>query len=553
MAEIKATVKNYMKMLKLRSFYNKWARIALYTITIASVSYTFVQSYLSLPQISPSSNTEELARAASDATRALFFMGLGLFGTVLFFFLSFTWDLYLWLNKTSDSLGDAVDHFDNVVDCRYLGLGSQTLNQVLERLKTAQTVKNTFVLFGVAEKDAYVKDQFHELHKKINSFLKAGGSWTDIVSQDVVNSQTMSWLKFLSELHEEAKKVGNAGEKINAQQAQEAIERYRMSHLKGIYPLINFMILRSGDDIEEVIFGWGHHSEDPTGRVFLSRNKRLIATFDQYWKILEKDSVLVELQSRPITPAEITGLWFRVSYLVDHDWKARAGIPPEAKDDPHDIALVKISIQENRNLVIEGRRFKLVKDEAVAGRDKSTTQKKRITRIEGFKSNAADLELDRIWFATTSASDEKLHIAGWYRFIKDHQEEFGDIRIQTFRGEFAEYTPAGAPSSFTYKVGRLLLYGQKVPKSWLKNYSSDLQSEHPKELKTNNLKAEGFLDDFPNADKDKIDLIEAGLRWWNKEGKKNWQYGEINTEEELTQVDTHKQAKDDEVKEGDSL
>ena len=500
-----------------------------------SVIVTFILAYLNIPWADPS----------FKSTKDLLMMAVGLVTGASFFIIGFTYDVHNRLDEYSGvlsntgkhfqtTLKDAVDRFDSAVDCRYIGLGSKTLNQVLERLESAQTVRNTFVLFGIAEKDAYPNEQFKQVGKIIKPFLKRGGNWTDIISQDVVNSPTKKWLEFLDELIEESEK-GNEKDLAKA-----AIERYKVRHLKGIYPLINFIILQYSDGSEEVIFGWGHHSEEPSGRVFLSRNKRLIATFDQYWKILEKDSTLVDWQKRPITPTEITGLWFRVSYYLTRDWKARAGVPfPEANGDPNDMALVKISIKENRNLVVEGRRFrffegippeKTEEKEPEAQPRKAGTQGKCIKRINSFDSKAVDLEESRLWFSTTSGHDEKLHIAGWYRFVIDpKKDDPKDVRIEQFYGEFVEYKEleksttkepeksmpkADDASPFEYQVGRLVLYGRKLPSKGLKHYKKT--SESPEE--------DDFLDDFPNAPKDQIALIRDCLKWWDEEGKRNWQY-----------------------------
>jgi len=80
-------------------------------------------------------------------------------------------------------------------------------------------------------------------------------------------------------------------------------------------------LLRYENDDEEAIFGWGHHSEDPGGRVFMTKSPRLIAVFDFFWRMLEKDSMsFMPDERRPIAPADITGLWFSTAYAPVQNW-----------------------------------------------------------------------------------------------------------------------------------------------------------------------------------------------------------------------------------------
>ncbi len=499
----------------------KRVRRALYLLAILSMGFAIFETIIALPRIPPPVSADGLGVYFQDSIKNIAYAALGVIGAVFFSVIGITWDMNLWIERVSHTLKQMVTHFDNVVECRYFGLGSQTLVQILDRLELAQSVRNTFVLFGISESDAYDDKQFGEVRTRVGRFLKRGGNWTDIISQDVINSPTTSWLSLTKSLQEELENPELSTD------AKAAMDRYGIRHLKGIYPLINFIILQYGDGREEVIFGWGHHAEEPGGRVFLSTNRRLIGTFDRYWRMLEKDSMPIRAQARPIIATEITGLWFRVAYYVDYDWKARAGIPLDAQNGPYDMALVNISLKENRNLAIEGRRFKFESTLLTekASEKPTTATKSRIKRVNSFDSKAADLEGNRLWFSTTSASDEKLHIAGWYRFIQEaKQKKVGETRFDRFYGEFVEYQDAPeikssttAPSSFKYKVGRLVLFGIRVPPEWRNGISEFGRGQGSDTV--------SHLTEFPDTPQDQILLICRCLDWWNQFGMGTWQYG----------------------------
>ena len=401
---------------------------------------------------------------------------------------------------------DIIEQLDNTIECRYVGLGQKTVQQIVERLERAEEVKNTYVLFGIGESDTYAQGEFELFHEAIRNFLDKGGSWSDIISQGVISSPAEGWLGVIVKLYEKA------GDDPNK---KAGLERYKIHRLKESYPLINFTILRYKDDTREVIFGWGHHAEDPTGRVFVSRSEPLISSFEQYWHMLEKDSILVhpavgQMKLRTITPSDITGLWVRVSFYLDRsDWKAEHGPPPG--ESLHDVALVKINIDDNRKLVVEGKRFKVEAGGGVSGE-------------HGFESKAADIEKFSLWFATTSNSEEKLHIAGWYEFTPDAEPIWSkSVRIREFYGEFVEYEKderlrddSTDRHTFNMKVGRLILFGTRVRKHWLVRYEEG--ADRP-------CTAGDYIDDFPSAPERQAALVKECLEWWRKEGEPRRQGG----------------------------
>jgi hypothetical protein len=406
-------------------------------------------------------------------------------------------------------------HLDNVVECRYLGRGPEVLKQVLDRLEKAEAVCNTFVFFGVPEREfssvGYSPDLINEVRDEIKGFIKKKRSWIDIVSPEVVNSPTLNWSKFLPELEKEAEELMEAKKKLEAETLRKALEGYRVRRLKGMYPVINFMILRYGDDQEEVIFGWGHHSEDKTNRVFLSGRRQVVETFKSYWNVLEKDSDEFKPHEKPITAPDITGWWFRVSYCVHNDCKARDGIP-ETANGLHDVALVKIALVENRNIVVSGEKFSI----------KDST----IIRSSRFRSRAVDLADYRLWFATTSDKKDRLSVAGWYRFVHAEQKNYEVINIPEFYGEFLDFSErhADIPDSESFKrlqVGRLLLFGKRIPSEWIRaDANGSDQNEDPVHGR------EGYLREIPNAPEKQVQIVRRGLEWWESCGKARWSYTE---------------------------
>jgi hypothetical protein len=156
---------------------------------------------------------------------------------------------------------------------RQLGPGNSVLREVLDLTSKASHVRNTFILFNLSEDDVirkgYSENDLAFIKQKIRSFVDDGGQWDDIVSSDVVNLPKLAWHSLI----------------------HSNVPRYTLRRVKSRYPVINFLLIYHPDGRSQVVFGWGHHLQDPTGNVFLSDDQLIVQMFEHYWDILYVDSV----------------------------------------------------------------------------------------------------------------------------------------------------------------------------------------------------------------------------------------------------------------------
>jgi hypothetical protein len=399
-----------------------------YAVTVVMFVYGMaVALWPKVPSLSVDNNSGQYARIITFAAST----AISVFSGIL----SFLFTIHIKLETYADHLKRTLDQLDKVVDCRYLGLGTQSIGPIEERIKNAQSVRNTLIFFDLSEAQVvnacYSKAQIEKLQTSISQFLDKGGSWTDVVSQDVVNSEHLNWLTFLArqtkgDCSQQTDAISTATKvptepNHNHPRSNAPKDHYSIRCLNESYPVLNFMILQYGDGDEEVIFGQGHHSEDPSGRVYLSRNSKLIETFDKYWKVLLNDSVPFEPgRTKPVSPTDITGMWIRASVnLKGGDWAVN-GLPSK-EVEAVDFAFVKISVSESRKIIVEGRRY---------------CPQSPFNRTRGFRSIATDLADSRLWFATDSSMESKLHRAGWYKFIRPPDFVSKAKKIREFYGEF---------------------------------------------------------------------------------------------------------------------
>lgn len=307
---------------------------------------------------------------------------------------------------------------------RQLGAGNVVLREVLDLTSKAQLVRNTFILFNLSEKDVllkgYSENDLAYIKQKVRSFVDDGGQWDDIVSSDVVNLPKLAWHSLI----------------------HNNVPRYSLRRVKSRYPVINFLLIYHPDGRSEVVFGWGHHLQDPTGNVFLSDDQPVVKMFEHYWDILYSDSVAPDQGKLPIDPSDIEGTWFRVAYHIGPD--------DQAEDlnllngPPSDVAIVCVTKEDSgRNIRAHGYRY--------------LCEGYKIKRhLEDFHSVAVDLVDARLWFATKK-QDRDEFVAGWYEFSDYNQAR----RPWKFFGEFTESplerrpTTSGAP-------GKLAIYGCRL-------------------------------------------------------------------------------------------
>jgi hypothetical protein len=492
--------KNTGQVEKDRDRQNKLRRFA-YTAAIASIIVAILSGILTLPGIP--AGAQKIGDLHPSFLRDLSF---GLVVFISCFILSvfliavvFMWEIHYHLDSFGDRVTGLEENLDRKIDGRYLGTGSAALTSILDRAKEAQEVRNTLVLFGVPEHDVaaacYTTDQTREIHKCIKEVLLQGGSWTDIVSQEVVNSSSLNWLGFITELR--------TGHK---DKAEASLERYKIRRLKELYPVINFMLLRYENDDEEAIFGWGHHSEDPGGRVFMTKSPRLIAVFDFFWRMLEKDSMsFMPDERRPIAPADITGLWFSTAYAPVQNWDDPSGGIPSGAEFLN-AALVSIGISDNRNITLKG---------IIVEPDGNQRQ---------IDSVSADLEDCQLWFSTRSSGT--LFNAGWYRFISPPAPDAQNpqtFAIQEFYGHFLDPEKAAAAADCKgeqhYKIRNLMIFGKRITQHWPPG--TGLRRDPG---------------DLPEDPKVRAELIGHCKEWWDKNARARWKGPSIKADTESSET-----------------
>ena len=122
-------------------------------------------------------------------------------------------------------------------------------------------------------------------------------------------------------------------------------------------------------------------------------------------------------------------------------------------------------------------------------------------------------------------------MAGWYRFVHAEQKNYEVINIPEFYGEFLDFSEgtADVPECECFKrlqVGRLLLFGKRIPSEWIREVMNGDDPGHPLDGR------EDYLRDIPNAPEKQVQLVRRGLEWWELLGKARWSYGETNRREE---------------------
>jgi hypothetical protein len=340
---------------------------------------------------------------------------------------------------------DVTESLGNAVNIRYLGIAKDAYPMVISRLEDAVKVQSTFAFFGINKEHInrfYGQDGTEKIKQSIKVFVgnKDKAEWTDIVSQEVLTSNSLKWIDDI----------------IGADDVSEKY-KYRIMRLKSPYPIINFMILHYENSSKEVIFGWGHYPKDHEGHVFLTKatehkDRHVVTAFEKYWETLEGDSVYIDIADTmhdvPIAPSSIEGLWFDAAY----EYKDEERQPQSWIDDgenPVELALIKISIEDNRILTVEGRLF----------------HPTEFTRIGSFRSTAASLQGRDLWYMIREP-----HVLGAGRYRLYRESSSGkpwNSRIERFYGEFSDFRSENRdemPIRVYERDGekRIRLFGKKI-------------------------------------------------------------------------------------------
>ncbi|MBV4507281.1 hypothetical protein HU751_020845 [Pseudomonas sp. BW13M1] len=285
----------------------------------------------------------------------------------------------------------------NGCEVEYMGRAGSLLDSHFFRLKKlceqATTVKNTLIFYGRNNKGHEMAREFisrQPLEKRfllIDTVINHGGQWHELYS-DVGLLQEIEGQVTLRKSRTDS---GNVD--------------YDPRVMEAVYPVINFVIF-SNDNTEnssansgtEVWFGFGLFEGAIDTSVFRTKNRKLIAYFNQYWTALEADSKKWEGSTR----SDTVGVWFNVSY------------------DSNGIADCCVMIIQliGRALFIKGQIFSRTDtDYAYSGKFESTSASFRCV------SNGGGSKLD-FTFSGSSNANAGINGAGFYEFKALDKFEF---------------------------------------------------------------------------------------------------------------------------------
>ncbi len=184
------------------------------------------------------------------------------------------------LNENFEKLNKKLD----IASCIYRGRASTALYYVLENLKRAHTVYNTYISCGVAHAFSYDEEAIDALSKGYFDFLSKGGLWVDVISDPSG--------KYYKEIL--MGKDRNDVQRENRGIQADRKGAYIYNEFKSNFPSINFIILEYGGGDREVFFGWGHHKSAPIGNVFSSTKDTIVSMFDDLLETMRDNSVSIE-------------------------------------------------------------------------------------------------------------------------------------------------------------------------------------------------------------------------------------------------------------------
>jgi hypothetical protein len=303
-------------------------------------------------------------------------------GSLTFF--STAWGMAIELEEEMSAMADKLG---DVTECIYLGNAAEVAITFDQRAREAESVRNTFVAFGISNENGAFQHytsllQVNKREELVKTVARQGAG-TDIFS-------------------EEALSLGSSALKTLAKRMEDAYPTYEARYLREQYPIVNFMLLDYGKKRDrEVLFGWGFHPQDKVGDVFISRDRDLYQLFALYWQTLREDSLPVSsFEHTAVGIHDIAGLWFDVAHEVPQTSNAQDELEQPKNETVKDLALIEISIADNRHVVVEGWRY-----------DPTTYALKG-----SFHSKAAELHDHKLWFVADSCGSLS---AGFYTFIHE--------------------------------------------------------------------------------------------------------------------------------------
>lgn len=146
---------------------------------------------------------------------------------------------------------------------------SAGMEYLIANVSKARAVLDTRVFFNIDEDDSNISAHRKERSKRFDESRKAalrhGAMWKDLYSENrlIDLENHISWL---------SGKMNNV--------------TYALRVLPESHPIINFIVIDYMNGRSEVLFGWGYHTFDLQGSVFLSDNENIVNYFRRYYELL---------------------------------------------------------------------------------------------------------------------------------------------------------------------------------------------------------------------------------------------------------------------------
>lgn len=182
---------------------------------------------------------------------------------------------YIILDKTFSLLEKKLDRdFTRLISEKaersvyYVGVRGDALADIRSKAKKIKYLKNTHF---VSDADSrYSSKEYEVFRYACKDIVDNGGYVEDLYGAD---SDRIS-LPLHDQFSSEMRKISN---------------RYNVIRSNIVIPFFNFLIIEYRDPVDYsiVYFGWGGHTNDPTGEVYMSDDQGLVRTFDRYFSSLK--------------------------------------------------------------------------------------------------------------------------------------------------------------------------------------------------------------------------------------------------------------------------